>query len=52
MAQAPDPQPEEADREADREPDPVTEAAVGEQRRAELLAKVREANKWSAGRPV
>ncbi|MDT0426349.1 hypothetical protein [Streptomyces salyersiae] len=48
MAQAPDPQPEEADREAD----PVTEAAVGEQRRAELLAKVREANKWSAGRPV
>ncbi|WP_199814703.1 hypothetical protein [Streptomyces sp. NRRL WC-3549] len=52
MEQAPDPQPEEADREADGEPDPVTEAAADEQRRAALLARVREANKWSTGRPV
>lgn len=50
------PQPEEENGDADTAPDPdaapVTPAAAGEQRRAALLARVREANKWSADRPT
>ncbi|MYQ50643.1 MULTISPECIES: hypothetical protein [unclassified Streptomyces] len=56
------PQPEEENGDADTAPAPapdtdadtapVTPAAAGEQRRAALLARVREANKWSADRPT
>ncbi|MFJ2226974.1 hypothetical protein [Streptomyces halstedii] len=54
------PQPEEENGDADTAPEtvpdpntvPVTPAAAGEQRRAALLARVREANKWSADRPT
>ncbi|MBV7668791.1 hypothetical protein STHAL_04670 [Streptomyces halstedii] len=56
------PQPEEDNGDADTAPEtvpdpdpdtaPVTPAAAGEQRRAALLARVREANKWSADRPT
>lgn len=52
------PQPEEENGDAAPEtvPDPdtapVTPAAADEQRRAALLARVREANKWSADRPT
>lgn len=54
------PEPEEENWDADTAPEtvpdpdtvPVTPAAAGEQRRAALLARVREANKWSADRPT
>ncbi|WP_406411641.1 hypothetical protein OG923_22580 [Streptomyces halstedii] len=50
------PQPEEENGDADTAPDPDTApaspAAADEQRRAALLARVREANKWSADRPT
>ncbi|MFE5072988.1 KH domain-containing protein [Streptomyces halstedii] len=54
------PQPEEENGDADTAPAPdtdadtapVTPAAAGEQRRAALLARVREADKWSADRPT
>ncbi|MFJ3280094.1 hypothetical protein [Streptomyces halstedii] len=50
------PQPEEdygdADTAPDRDTAPVTPAAADEQRREALLARVREANKWSADRPT
>ncbi|AWL38492.1 hypothetical protein B9S64_10455 [Streptomyces sp. SM18] len=52
----PQPEEENGDADTDTAPDPdtapVSPAAADEQRRAALLARVREANKWSADRPT